>query len=215
MRKRTLILVFLLVPLVGYSQGLTLTFGGGLSIPFSENNMSKYFSTPVKFTFADCWNYGFNLVAGVDYKINSSFTATAAVEYSSFTVNKSMVLKKLRLPAGTYVQDGEFTTVAAKVGARYYVPFFLLNSNVKPYVAANVGIMNLASDKIYVLIDAYSNYVASFKNSNVLCGSVAGGIDILGGESSAMFVQLGVDLADTKGGFFYYIPLTIGFRGTF
>ncbi|MCX7983814.1 MAG: hypothetical protein N3A63_02795 [Bacteroidetes bacterium] len=215
MRKRKLVLVVLLVPIITYSQGLTLTFGGGLSVPLSENNMSKYFKTTTKFMFADCWNYGFNLTAGIDYKFNEQFTAFATVDYSSFSVNKSMVLKRLRLPAGTYVQDGEFTTVAGKVGMRYYLPVYFIDRNVKPYISASAGIMNLASDKLYVLIDAYTNFVAAFKNSNVLCGSLGVGVDVIGGESSALFIQLGLDVANTKGGSLYYVPLIVGFRGAF
>lgn len=208
-------LALILISAASYSQTLKdmrISFGGGLSVPMSDNNMTKYFSTPTTYKFADCWNYGFNLTAGFEYILTPELTALLTVDYSSFTVNKSMVLKQLRLPAGTYVQDGEFTTVAAKIGARYrlsYEPF----PNVFPYVTASVGIMNLASDDIYVLIDAYTNYKARFVNSNVAAGSVAVGVDIVGGESSAMFVQLGVDVANTKGGSLYYIPLTIGFRG--
>ncbi len=216
MRKIILTVVIVLTATItSFSQSLndiSIIIGGGLSVPVSENNMSKYFITSVNYKFASCWNTGFNLTGGFAYNINTSLSAHFIVDYSSFPINKSMVLKQLRLPAGTYVQDAELTTVAGKVGVRYKFPYQLMKS-VVPYVTANAGIMNIASDEIYVLIDAYSNYYARFKNTNVLTGSTAVGVDILGGDNSAMFVQLGVEVANTKGGFFYYLPLMVGFRG--
>lgn len=216
MRKIVILLALVTLPALTHSQALKdiqLTFGGGLSVPLSDNNLSKYFNvTTPAYKFSDCWNYGFNLTAGFEYSIMPKLKGTLLVNYSSAPVNKSMVLKQLQLPAGTYVQDGELTTVSGSVGARYILPYTFFE-NVVPYVGANIGVMNIASDDIYVLIDAYTNYKARFVKSNVMCGSFAVGVDILGGESSAMFVQLGVEAANTKGGSFFYIPFTVGFRG--
>ncbi|HOV98090.1 MAG TPA: hypothetical protein PK595_00805 [Bacteroidota bacterium] len=218
MRKLVILLSLIILPAFAFSQStfknVSLTLGGGLSVPFSDNAMSKYFNTTTLYKFNDCWNNGFNLTAGFEYAFLPELTGHLKVSYSSFSINKSMVLKQLHLPSGTYVQDAEFNTVAAYVGARYRFPYEPIEK-VYPYVTASAGIMNLASDKIYVLIDANSNYVASFKNSNVACGTAAVGVDIIGGENSAMFIQVGVDVANTDGGTLYYIPLTVGFRGTF
>jgi opacity protein-like surface antigen len=224
------VLVASLLPLAAsaqWSRDLTLVVSTGVSVPMSGNDLSKnfqvdttmnsfaatYSTNGLTFLFSDVWTAGFNLSAGAEYAYTPDLSFQLSVNYHSFHLDKTKIRAAVGLPGASSVDDADLIAVAVSAGAKYR--FLDADAPVVPYALAGVGIMNLAADDIYVLVDTYHNLTYHFNATNALHATVGAGVDVLGGESSSLFLEAKLDMGFTKHGMMYYLPIRIGFRGAF
>jgi hypothetical protein len=230
MNKFFVMLIVFMIPVSAYSQvskDLTFFVSGGVSVPVSSNDFAKsyqvdtagnsfalnYSTNGMKFEFNKTWTSGFNISCGAAYAMSPQLSVLLDVNYNSFHLDKSKILSILHLTADKYVDDADLITVSLNGNVKYQP--FQFGPSFSPYLVAGVGIMSITADNIYVLADIYHNLTYHFSPSTVLNTTFGAGIDLLGGESSSLFVEVKGDIAFTQHDSFYYLPIKIGFRGTF
>jgi opacity protein-like surface antigen len=230
MNKFFFVLVAIILPIIAYSQiskDLTLHISSGVSIPASANDFAKsyrvdttansfavgYSSVERKIIFNDNWNSGFNISCGIGYTISPKLAAILNVNYNSFHLDKSKIVNNLGLSSASYVDDADLIAISFSGNIKYWI--IEPRQSFSPYVIAGIGVMNITADDIYILVNTYNNLTYHFNSTNVLNTSLGFGIDLLGGESSSMFIEVKGDVGFTDSGAMYYIPLRIGFRGMF
>jgi opacity protein-like surface antigen len=192
----------------------------GLSIPVGSKDFSNCYYTDTtqnlvlpSFPFSENWNSGFGIGFGIGYSLSPSLSVIVDVSYNSFHLDKSQILKTFNLSGDEYVEDSEMKSVSINGNVKYA---FLQSSEVfEPYFVLGVGYMNVTSDDIAILTGANSYIACYFRNQNVINTSLGLGMDILGGESSSLFVEARFNLGYTEDKPFFFLPIRVGFRGSF
>jgi hypothetical protein len=216
MKQLSIALITILMSCMTFSQSskdLNIRISSGISIPLSSNNFSDNYSMPTKLLFSDNWKTGFNIGLGIGYIITPEISALLDVHYNVFHLDKVQMLKSMGLSGDQYVDDADLSVVHVNASVKYSIMQDQKYFN--PYVLAGIGMMSIAGEDIYILLDAYHNATYRTLNKNVFDSSFGIGVDFLGSESSSFFVEVKSTVGFTKKGTFYYLPISVGFQGTF
>lgn len=228
MRKSICLVVLALFPLVAFSQSpenFEIYASGGISIPWSSNDCSKYYTPTIfsaaaipSFKFSDTWTGGFHFGFGLGHTLLPNLSGILDLNYNSSILNKTQMLTDLGLNVNDYVDDATMKMVSINANLKYVIPqpdlFF------DPYVIAGAGYTGIAADDISIISSAYGEIAATFKAQDAINTSLGVGVDIRSSESSSLFLEVRYDVSYTKSPSpfnadnFSIIPVRVGIRGT-
>ena len=230
MRKTAFALVITLLSCTAFSQtseDVEIYASGGVSIPFSSNDCSKYYVvdkaitavTLPSFKYSGTWTPGFHFGFGLGYVVTPDLTAILDLNYNSSVLDKSAFLKDIGLTGNEYMEDVTLKMVSINANVKYL--FALPDQFFDPYVTIGAGYMGIAADDISVVATANSVIGAQFKAQDALNTSVGVGVDIRSTERSSLFIELRYDVSYTRSASpfssdnFSILPVRVGIRGTF
>ncbi len=206
---------------------LQIYASGGIAIPWSANDCSKYYSVDTAFSaaglpvfkYSDTWSTGFHFGFGLGYELTPDVSVILDLNYNSSNLNKAQLLKDLGLSPDKYVADATMKMVAINVNVKYDIS--QLGLFFDPYVTVGAGFVGIDADDISVLSSASTVIAASFKSQSALNTSVGIGLDFPGVASSSFFVEVKYDVSYTRsaspfsGDNFSIVPVRLGIRGSF
>jgi outer membrane protein W len=230
MRKTAIVLVMMLLPLASFSQtsgDVQIFASGGLSLPLSSNDCSKYYTvnsrlsniTLPSFKYSKTWTTGFHFGFGLGYTIAPDLSTILDLNYNSSVLDKTAFLKDLGLRGNEYMNEVTLKMVSINANLKYV--FAQPDLFFDPYVTAGAGYMGIAADELSIVATSSSIIAAQFKAQNALNTSVGVGVDIRSTESSSLFLELKYDVSYTRSaspfssGNFSILPIRAGVRGTF
>ena len=220
----------ILMPISARSQSvedLDIYVSGGVTAPFSSNSVSNYYKVDTSvsrislptMSFSGKWTPSFNFGFGLGYAITPSLSVIMDLNYNSFNLDKSSMLRSLGYSGNEYMDDATLKMVSINANAKYVLlqPELFFD----PYVIVGVGYTSVAASGLTALFSAYTGLAATFNTQDALNTSLGVGIDIRGGQSSSVFIDVRYDVACTQSASpfnsdnFAFVPIRIGFKGTF
>ena len=176
----------------------TLSFGGGLSFPSQPN------------LFSDYWKTGFNVGAGLGYKLSTAVSIDGTFEYNNFAFDDEGLLNDLGATGyGITIQGGSATifSVIGSLKANLIPP----PKPVSPYFLVGIGLFSLSTSDI-TISTPYGSEKKKGDSESAFTIVFGVGLDIRANETTTVFIQVADGVGFTKGQNTSYVPLKAGLR---